>query len=156
MTRVHQVLRCKRVVPVDRDRSRLSGGARGSGLFCQPTDHCTARNTEGAFQSSQTTAFLISAKDFFLAFWSIGRTARILATLPSARTTTVLLLSVRGNTIFGEVRTAAMPAGDKHGNHSVKPFAWRNHRQYTMQFDILPLPYFESNWRSRSYVASRA
>ena len=93
------------------------------GLFFEPTDHGTAGNTEGAFQSTQTTAFLIGAKDFFFAFWSIGGTAGVLATLPSARATTVLLLSVGGNTIFGEIRTAAMPAGDRHGNHSVKPFA---------------------------------
>src|SRR6266496_4776179 len=127
MTRVHQVPRCKRVVLVDQDRSRSFGEVRGSGLFFQPTDHRTARNTEGAFQSAQTTTFLISAKDFLFAFWSIGRTSWILTTLSSARATTILLLSVRGTTIFGEVRTAAMPAGDKHGNHGVKFFRFSDH-----------------------------
>src|SRR6266542_2999685 len=112
-----------RVVHVGQDRSRSFGAAREIGLFFKPTDHRTARNTEGSFQPTQTTAFLIGAQDFFFSFLSIGCTTRILATLPSARATTVLLLPIGGNTIFGEVRTAAMSACDTYGNHRVNPFA---------------------------------
>src|SRR5215207_181452 len=122
MTRVHRVPRYKRVAHEDQDLSRSFGAARDTGLFFKPTDYRTACNTECAFQSTQTTAFLIGTKDFFFAFWSIGRTAGVLATLPSARAAPVLLLAIGGDTIFSEIRTAAMPTCDKPGNHSVKPF----------------------------------
>src|SRR6266567_2649059 len=100
MTKVHRVPKYTRMVPVGQDRLRLFGVAKDTGLFFKPTDHRTARNTERSFQSSQTTAFLIGTQDFFFSFWSIGGTARIRATLPSARATTILLLPVGGNTIF--------------------------------------------------------
>jgi hypothetical protein len=93
------------------------------GLFFQPIDRRATGNTERTFQSTQATAFLIGVQDFFFPLRGIGATARIIATLPSASATIILLLTVGGNTIFGEVRTAAMPARDKLGNHGVKPFS---------------------------------
>lgn len=93
------------------------------GLFFKPIDHRTAGDTERPFQSAQATAFLIGTEDFFFPFGGIGRTARILATLPPACATKILLLAVGGNTIFDEVRAAAMPACDKESNHGVKPFS---------------------------------
>lgn len=48
---------------------------------------------------------------------------QLFTTLPSACATTILLLSVRCNTIFTQVWAAAMAADDRLCHHGVKPFS---------------------------------
>jgi hypothetical protein len=140
MTTFHQAQESLRPDHGDLAQSTYRLTQNTVGLFFKPTDDRTPCNTERSFKSTEATALLIGAKNFFPSFSRIAGRLRIVTTLASTGATTIFLLAVWRDSIFVEGLIATMTAYRCGRIHGVNPFSSVDHEQYTTPFGQRPLP----------------
>ena len=85
--------------------------------FFYPSSHRVARDAEGARQSAQGTAFVVSAQDLFALWFCVGIAARLFSTALRALAAQVTLAAIRSHAVTHQSLALAMLTSKSNSNH---------------------------------------
>jgi hypothetical protein len=85
--------------------------------FFDPASNGVARDSEGARESTQTAAFVVSAKDLFARFWRISVAARLLPTALPTIAAEIALAAIGSQAVTHQPLALAMLASQDNNNH---------------------------------------